>query len=564
MIVLLSLRLHNIVLIDSLELFFEKGFTVFTGETGAGKSILLDAVDALLGGTQSNNGMRLLRSGKDCAQIEASFKINKSIARWLKNHEFENQDTEIFISREWRLKDSRLINRCRINGTVVNKNQILSLRPLLIDLTAQGQTHKLALPGQQLNWLDSLGSEALETLRLKVKASWKEWQNANYKLLKAREDAQKYKHEFKELLILLDELETANLENSDEIINLQKEQDRLVNGVSLQSALSLLITYLKLGTDQFPSVLDQLGICFQELQKMIKMDSSLQSLFDKISDINTDLNDLNNELDRYHDLLNSDPVRLDQVQERLIFLQRLEQRYDLSLSQLIIRRNELRESLTLNKVEDSFTDLVSQENSARAVRDSNNKLLSQMRKEIACEFEIALMEHLSPMGLSNIQFKAELMNSNPSENGEDAVQFLFSANPGQALVPLGEVASGGEMSRFLLAFKAILAKVDGSSTLFFDEIDSGMSGRVSKEIANILKDLARDRQVFCVTHQPLIAAAADHHFAVSKNINKGSTRSEVMLLSDFSTRKRELAELAGGDLVEATAYAASLLEQHAA
>ena len=174
------------------------------------------------------------------------------------------------------------------------------------------------------------------------------------------------------------------------------------------------------------------------------------------------------------------------------------------------------------------------------------------------------MAHLRPMGLANVRFEVAVDPTEPGESGADSVCFLFSANPGQPMAPLAEVASGGEMSRFLLALKTCLADVDGSSTLLFDEIDTGVSGRVSGAMADLLRMLSRHRQVFCVTHQPLVAAAADHHFQVSKEVVDGVTHSRVSQLRDTQERQRELAELAGGDLHEAEVYAASLLDQKAA
>ena len=166
------------------------------------------------------------------------------------------------------------------------------------------------------------------------------------------------------------------------------------------------------------------------------------------------------------------------------------------------------------------------------------------------------------MGLVNVRFSVELLSVAPAEHGADGVRFLFSANPGQPMAPLTDVASGGEMSRFLLALKTILAAVDGSSTLLFDEIDAGVSGRVSGAMADLLHSLARQRQVFCVTHQPLVAAVADHHFQVSKTVINGETHSRVSHLRDIEARRQELAELAGGE--QADAYAASLLDQRSA
>ena len=202
------------------------------------------------------------------------------------------------------------------------------------------------------------------------------------------------------------------------------------------------------------------------------------------------------------------------------------------------------------------------EQRCRLALDQANALLRAARLEAAESLQNSLLDLLPPMGLANVRFEVELLPIDPTEHGSDAVRFLFSANPGQPLAPLIEVASGGEMSRFLLALKTALAAVDGSSTLLFDEIDSGVSGRVSGAMAELLRSLARHRQVFCVTHQPLVAAGADHHFRVSKDVRDGITRSRVSHLRDTQQRQLELAELAGGD--QARAYAASLLDQKSA
>jgi len=175
-----------------------------------------------------------------------------------------------------------------------------------------------------------------------------------------------------------------------------------------------------------------------------------------------------------------------------------------------------------------------------------------------------MINYLEPLGLKNIQFKIHFMNTKPTDRGSDSVQFLFSFNPGQPLAPLMEVASGGEMSRFLLGLKTILANSNKSGTLLFDEIDTGVSGRVSSAIAQVLKELGHHRQVFCITHQPLVAAAAEHHFSVSKAVSNGQTHSKVAQLINLLDRQNELVELAGGDVVEAKAYVQSLLKKQVA
>ena len=561
---LIGLRLQNIALIDALELSFERGFTVLTGETGAGKSILLDALDALLGGAQGTSGVRLLRVGVDRGQIEASFALNSAVESWLKQQEFDLDEPELVLSREWRRQDNRVSSRYRLNGVAVNRQQMLALRPLLIDLTVQGQTQQLSRPGQQRHWLDCFGGVALQNALGQVQQSWRSWQQIALKLEQAQVNFEQLQRQRQDEQMLLEELELAQLDDPHEDKNLRQEQDRLVHGVRLQEGLALLIGRMHLGADQVPSVLEHLAACVHELQAMALLDSSLTPQRDQCLDLEAGLQDLMHQLEKYGSYLESDPERLAQLQERLASLKRLEIRFRLDLSQLLARRDDLRNHLAIGGAEADLDKIQQDEYNARKLRDRANQCLTVLRKKMACQLEQTLMGYLQPMGLANVRFEVQLNPALPSEHGADAVQFLFSANPGQPLAPLAEVASGGEMSRFLLALKTTLSAVDGSSTLLFDEIDAGVSGRVSRTIASLLKDLSLQRQVFCVTHQPLVAAAADHHFCVSKFVEKGVTRSRVSHLRDTQARMQELADLAGGDLAEARAYAAGLLDQQVA
>ena len=562
--VLTGLRLENIALIDSLDLAFDQGFSVLTGETGAGKSILLDALDAVLGGLQAGAGARLLRSGCDRGVIEASFRPGAAASRWLLEQEISDGEEDLVVSREWRRQDDRLSSRSRLNGVMVNRQQLLVLRPLLIDLTVQGQTQQLARPGQQKRWLDKLGGASLDAELSRVRRDWSDWLRCQNELQRAEADRLRLQEQREELDLLLGELERAELDDPDEIDQLEREQDRLVHGVRLQEGLGLLIGRLQDGADQVPSALDHLHACSHELQQMNALDPSLNSLSERCLDLESGVQDLIRDLEGYGASLDSDPHRLAVLQDRLAELKRLERRHGQDLIDLIRRRDELRDRQQSGGVDALLDQLRSQEQAACVNRDRSNASLRSQRLAVAAELQERLMAHLRPMGLANVRFEVAVEPSEPGESGADAVCFLFSANPGQPMAPLAEVASGGEMSRFLLALKTCLAEVDGSSTLLFDEIDTGVSGRVSGAMADLLRMLSQHRQVFCVTHQPLVAAAADHHFRVSKDVCDGVTHSRVSHLRDTQERQRELAELAGGDRREAEVYAASLLDQKAA
>ncbi|MEC8688284.1 MAG: DNA repair protein RecN [Cyanobacteriota bacterium] len=559
---LTGLLLQNIALIDSLELEFSSGFTVLTGETGAGKSILLDALDAVLGGAQGATGIRLLRTGCDRSRIEATFQLNPALQQWLADADFESED-DLLISREWKRQEGdRFSSRCRLNGSAVNRQQLLELRPLLIDLTVQGQTQLLSRPGQQRRWLDRLGGAALAERRNEVAAAWQHWRESQAALVAVEQEHRRLEQDRLEQEDLLKQLEEAQLEDADEQQRLEQDQDRLVHGVRLLEGLSFLFVRLRDGAEDAPSLLDQFSASIQELQVMAQLDPSLDTVRDQALDLEAGIDGLLRTLDQYGLALESDPDHLDRIQERLSVLKRLQRRHGLDLAGLIERRDALRLRLGDGGFAADLDRLRQQEQHLREQRDQANAALRRERERAAIALQTDLLDLLSPMGLADVRFQVELSACEPSEHGSDAVAFLFSANPGQPLAPLKEVASGGEMSRFLLALKTTLAAVDGSSTLLFDEIDAGVSGRVSGAMAELLQTLAQRRQVFCVTHQPLVAAVADHHFRVSKHVEDGVTHSRVSRLRDTQERRQELADLAGGD--QADAYAASLLDQRTA
>ena len=556
---LTGLRLQNIALIEELQLEFGQGFTVLTGETGAGKSILLDALDALLGG----QGPRLLRQGSHQGVIEASFSLSPPLKEWLSEQELECDEEEVLLSREWRQKEDRLTSRHRLNGVAVNRQQIQSLRPLLLDLTVQGQTQQLARPGQQRRWLDRFGAAELQQHLPPVQESFRSWRQASAALEQAKADWLTLQADLERQQQLLDDLEAAQLEDPAERSRLENEENRLAHGVRLQEGVMTLMGRLVDGAEEAPSVLDHLAACEAELSQMQQLDGSVSELNSRFGDGFAELQDFIRELDRYGSSLESDPDSLGQLQERIALLKALERRHGKELSELIVWRDQLREQLVPGGAQASLEALEQSELQARKRRDRCNGQLTQARRFAAAALEQDLMQALRPMGLANVRFEVAIEPMDPGEEGADAVQFLFSANPGQPLAPLAEVASGGEMSRFLLALKTCLAAADQHVTLLFDEIDTGVSGRVTGAMAELLQRLAQQRQVFCVTHQPLVAAAADHHFRVAKEVRDGATHTRVSQLRDTQARQAELAELAGGDFGETRSYAASLLKRAA-
>ena len=293
---LTGLRLQNIALIEQLQLDFSGGFTVLTGETGAGKSILLDALDALLGGTA---GPRLLRQGSERGAIEASFSLTPPLQIWLEQQQLDTDDGEILLSREWRLSEDRLSSRHRLNGVAVNRSQIQELRPLLLDLTVQGQTQQLARPGQQRRWLDRFAGELLQAQLPVVAEAFRDWRAASQSLEQAQSNWEQLQQERERQEQLLSDLEAAQLEDPAVRERLQAEENRLAHGVRLQEGVMTLIGRLVDGAEEAPSVLDHLAACEGELAAMQQLDPEVAALASRCSDGLAQLQDLARDLDRY-------------------------------------------------------------------------------------------------------------------------------------------------------------------------------------------------------------------------------------------------------------------------
>jgi DNA repair protein RecN (Recombination protein N) len=560
--VLTGLKISNIALIDSLDLSFAPGLTVLTGETGAGKSILLDALDAVTGGGQ---GLRLLRTGCERGWIEAGFSWSETLRQWCTAQQLDlEQEEELLLSRELRLLDGRLSSRSRLNGLVLNKALLAELRPLLLDLTGQGQTQQLGRPGQQRRWLDRFGAEPLLSCLEPVRIAQRQWKQAAVALQQARSQGELLEQQRQQRQQFLSELESAALEDPLERQQLEQEQDRLSHAVRLEQGCQILQGRLQEGAEGAPAVLDHLAACDQELSLMEGLDPSLGELRQRWLNIHQALQQLVRELDRYASGLEADPQHLAALQERIANLKALERRHGLGLAELIERRDQLRLELQDADVASALLQLEAEEQRRRRLRDQALEALSNQRQLAARALEHQLMAALRPMALPALRFAVALEPCSPSEDGAETVQFLFSANHGQAPAPLQEVASGGEMSRFLLALKTCLASAESEVTMLFDEIDAGVSGRVSAAMADLLRQLAGQRQVFCVTHQPVVAAAADQHLRVEKLSVDGATVTRVSQLIDGAARQQELAELAGGDSGEARSFAASLLQRTAA
>ncbi|WP_071187466.1 DNA repair protein RecN [Trichormus sp. NMC-1] len=564
---LLCLRIENFALIDQLELEFGVGLNVLTGETGAGKSIILDAIDAVLGGKVSS---RVIRTGTSRALVEGTFSINPFLAAWLSEQEIDLiDDNSVIISREISTTTSNIRSRSRINGVLVNRQIMSSLRDRLVEITAQGQTVQVGQSAQVRDWLDLYGGDSLIQQRQKVAVAFIAYQQAHQTLEKRRTSERERLQQLDLLTYQVQELGAANLSDVQEMEQLAQERERLNHVVDLQQMSYKVYQALYQNEDETPTAADLLGDSETILNHMVEFDSQLQSLLELVRDAVAAVMEVGRQISAYGEGLEADPQRLEEVEERIRELKHICRKYGPTLTEAIAYYERIQIELAeLNNHEQSIETLEQQEQVCLQYLNQVSQQLTQLRLQTADHLESHLLAELKPLAMEKVKFQVEIAPSLPTSMGADKITFMFSPNPGEPIQPLTEIASGGEMSRFLLALKACFNQDDGAETMIFDEIDVGVSGRVAQSIAEKLHQLSQNQQVLCVTHQPLIAAMADRHFRVDKQvINKNGNAEQrtvvrVTSLDNLSTRREELAQLAGGKSGnEAIAFAESLLRQ---
>ncbi len=589
-----SLRIENFALIDRLELDLAAGLTVLTGETGAGKSIILDAIDVVLGGKVSG---RVVRAGAEKAVIEATFCLDADLMDWLTAQAIApTHDNCLVCSREIRAGQSSR-SRPRVNGVVVDKQLFEQLRDRLVEITAQGQTVQLGQPALQREWLDSYGGAPLLHQRAQVAAAFTAYQQATQNLEKRRRFEQERQQQLDLFEFQLRELEAAQLSDPDELDRLEQERKRLTHSVELQQK-SYQVYQRLYDNDQEggTAAADLLGEAEHLLQAMAEYDAQIQPFLELVSNALTQVQEAGRGINLYGENIEADPQRLQEVEERMVELKQICRKYGPRLLDAIaLYQQRQQEIAELTGGGQSLQDLEQTQQLRQQQLIADCGKLTQLRQTAAHQLEQRLVDELRPLAMEKVQFQVQVQPIPPLATGADQITFLFSPNPGEPLQPLSEIASGGEMSRFLLALQSSFSQVDPVGTLVFDEIDVGVSGRVTQAIAEKLYHLSRHHQVLCVTHQAIVAATADTHLHVSKhtvdglppnnqpNGVKGKTHKvfmpadntlkeepdavrtvvRVVPLTEIQ-RREELAQLAGGKTdPEAIAFAESLLKQAA-
>jgi DNA repair protein RecN (Recombination protein N) len=572
---LLSLRIENFALIDRLELEFGSGLNVLTGETGAGKSIILDALDAVLGGKVSS---RSIRTGAQRAAIEATFTLNESdTAWWVANGMSLSQDKTITCLRELVVSSRGCRSKYRINGSTATQKQMQLWGNRTVEIAAQGQALQLGQATQQRELLDLYGGSAVVQQRHQVAQVWNQCQQAKRALEQRQQSEQDRLQQLDLFTYQLEELRAAELNDPQELDRLQQEAQRLANVVELQQQSYQAYQALYQNEAGGSAAADLLGKAEANLTDMIRYDDRLQPILELVSVALVQVMEAGHQINAYGESLESDPQRLEDAEERIRQLKQICRKYGPSLAQAIDRYQQLQEQWEgLHGASQSLEALEAAYQAAYQQMLTVCDRLTHLRLKTAAQLESRLIAALQPLAMEKVQFQVAITPATPSSAGADRIAFLFSANPGEPLKSLTATASGGEMSRFLLALKTCFSEVDAVGTLVFDEIDVGVSGRVAQAIADNLHQLSAKHQVLCVTHQPMVAAMADRHFRVDKQIidpngadlngqgNSQIGERTVVRVSSLEPhqRREELAQLAGGQSArEAIAFADSLLTQ---
>ena len=569
-----NLRIQNVALIHEVEVNFAPGFNVLTGETGAGKSILVDSINFLLGERPMRD---FIRAGAEFATVEGVLKLDESlmdsrggepsVREGLSQLGIDTSDGQLVLFRQIQAASGK--STCRINGHTASVSLLKDAAALLVDLHGQHEHQSLLDPGRQLKLLDQLCGGVLAECKTELERLLSEYRKTD-KALKALAQAAG-KEQVEIWRFQLDEIEQANLNSSPE--QAEKDEDALVARKARLSGLEKLsknalaaMSYLdESDTAGQLSARDQLARALAHMGDMAKLDPGQEKLYMSMHDTLAQLTDISRELRNYMDELDADPKELEQIESRLDIIYRLKKKYGPGLSQVLEKREELTRSL--ENLENSDSEIKALHAARKGITQEITALcdkMSALRTATAEAIERDVSGILNDLGMQNARFAVEITRKTTfGSDGNDMVEFMICPNPGEPMKPLRRIASGGEMSRVMLAIKTVTAEADRVSTVIFDEVDTGVSGRTAQQVAEKLMRVSRRRQILCITHLPQIAAMADTHFLIAKAESEGRTITSVQAL-DMEKIINELARLTGGaEITTATLEAAKEMKVQA-
>ena len=533
------LHIENIALIQSADIRFEPGFNVLTGETGAGKSIVIDSIGAVLGERTSRE---LIRTGAKSALVTAVFTQVPPLP-WLEENGFPTGEEELLLQRELQ-GDGR--NVCRIDGKLVTVAQLRELGRQLLNIHGQHDGQQLLDPASHLGYLDQFGG--CQPLLEDYQEAYRKWHDIRREMDKLQMDEAERSRRVDTLNYQIQELERAQLKTGeDEELSarrtLLRSAGKLMEAVqSAEFALS--------GDEDRDGACSLIAQAEGEVQGVSSISPELGELSEKLTALRCAADDAADTLRDLSRSFDFSPGELDQVEERLDLLYRLRKKYGPTVEDMLAYLDRCRKELDqIQYADDTLARLEKDLKKAQKEAVRRGESLSQARREAAGALQARVQEELRQLDMPKVQFQTEFTpkggEAGMDETGLDEVQFLMSANLGEALKPIQKVASGGELARIMLALKNVLAEGDQIGTLVFDEVDTGVSGRAAQKVAEKMAQVARGKQVLCVTHLPQIAAMADTHFSVQKGEREGRTYTRLERL-DRSQRREELARLIGG------------------
>lgn len=556
-----SLTIRRIALIDEVTIHFHSGMQVLTGETGAGKSIVVDSVNLVLGGRADRD---LIRTGYEKASVEAVFTVceNPDVTSFMDREGIEYDGETVTVFREISANGR---NICRINGIMTALSSLKELSVFLLDLHGQSEHQFLTDPERQLAFLDQTGYEKHQELLARIRLDYQQFidnHRAYAKLVRKNENREE---RVRSLERDLEELRRAGI-RPGEAAALTEKRKKLEKAEQESETLRTISAYISGGENE--GGLSGIRQGSAALKALAEKDESFRDISDRCESLYYELEEIAYQISLKTRDAESDPEELRKTDERLDLIHRLERKFGTDADSI---------PEMLQKAEEEYTELVDLEDEIERMSSDHKRLLgiyrntakklTESRKRLSSEFEKRMMNELNELGMGNTRFHVEFMENNtgrplmPTEAGDDRIEFLISPNPGEPLRPLARIASGGELSRLMLAVKTLESSHTGVEAMVFDEIDTGISGRMAQVVAEKMMMISRERQVICVTHLPQIAAAADFHYLVSKTVSDGRTVTSVSEL-DRKGRCGEVSRMisgADGINADSDAYASSML-----
>lgn len=534
---LVSLHVKNLAIIEEIEVDFQNGLNILTGETGAGKSIIIGSINIALGGKASGD---LIRTGAQYGLVELVFQMEKdSVYEKLRQMELPVEDDQIILSRK--IMKNRSI--CRVNGETVTIGMVREIAGLLIDLHGQHENQSLLHKRNHLEILDRFCKEEFGDNKERLKSNYQDMVKAQkeYNDKNLSEDERIRELSFMEYE--MNEIEQAHLQEGEEE-ELMLAYKRMSNA---QLIMENVRDVYQITAGGVSSVSDEIGRAQRQLSKVADFDERLSECLSQLESMEELLNDFNYEMNAYADEMNYDEEQLREVEERLSVYHSLKAKYGDNISDIQEYYNQMEEKVEQYKEYDLYLQNLKErlERKEKNYRNIAGKM-SKVRKKNAKILSEKIKQALIDLNFLDVQFEVRILeNQDYTENGIDDVEFLISTNPGEQLKPLGKVASGGELSRIMLALKSVLADQDAVETLIFDEIDAGISGRTAQKVSEKMAVIAGKHQIICITHLPQIAAMADAHFIIEKKVEGTSTVTDIRTL-DTKGSITELARILGG------------------